>query len=129
MKAKREEAKHEKQNDLAVVQIDLANLPLDRMVAILLLILPGCSTAGESSVLQYDPQKEETAAGSPTIGTGNFAFDDIYDSDDFAFDWQSGSYETIQLNGDTMEAGGSKVAVINSIATITSSGVYEILLP
>ncbi len=68
---------------------------------VLLSTLPGCSKAGVSSDLQHNPRDEGAAAGVQAANTGNYTIDDIYDSDDFAFDWQSGSYQTIHLSGAT----------------------------
>jgi len=51
---------------------------------------------------------------------------DIYKADDYAYDWKSGKYISIKLNGSSIAASGTGITVKGSIVTITASGTYEI---
>ena len=51
---------------------------------------------------------------------------DTYKANDYSFDWKSGRFISVKLNGSAITASGTGITVKGSTATISASGTYEI---
>lgn len=95
--------------------------PLGVILSLLLILTTtvGCSAAKTAANAE--------AAGSNTGAASSLkALTVNYDEDDYYFDWKSGSYTAIALNGSSADVTGDGANLENSTVTISQSGVYAI---
>ena len=84
-----------------------------------------CSAAMGETEEDYTAAAEDSAEEDATQYAQPKA-SDTYKANDYAFDWKSGRFISVKLNGSAITTSGTGITVKGSTATISASGTYEI---